>query len=524
MPGKLEWNVGYFSKTRIQDCQLQQQTFDPEVRTMAQLRDSVDKACEKKLREAFIKGDAMSRDDKELEQQKAQELKERQDQMIISAPPPDGYPSGIFSIQIHQITGLELEKLSKGDDSDDIQDEEQETGDSLPSAYCNVIINHRKVFKTRTKPQNAKPFYNAGTERFIADWQNAEVHIGVRDARVHEDDPLLGIVHLNLAELFKERSQVNGFFPLAGGVGFGRMRLSMVWRSVQLQAPPEAIGWEIGTLEVKPEIEASDIPDELKNLRLKLSTSLGSGKMYPSKKHTGWSAHRHAPHWLAVEKRYSTCLSIRFRDKKVMGGHNAAFAVLWLRDIPDEEDRELELAVWKGDFKRAIACSLDEPGTKVGTIKLKLKFWSGLGQAHSSWANKDPDLRNVMEVLETARDNLDEEQAGERAGVVHNESDTESHAGRDDDDSSTDDDSDNEGRKKSNGDDDKAHKDSQGFIDQYREKRRDQRAEHRRHRGVMQFRIPRTARWAMHKGERVQDKVAGIFKHHTREPGIETEV
>jgi Ca2+-dependent lipid-binding protein len=183
MPGKLDWNVGYFSKTRIQDCQLQQQTYDPEVRTMAQLKDSVDKACEKKLREAFIKGDDMSRDDKELEQQKAQELKERQDQMIISAPPPEGYPSGIFSIQIHQITGLELEKLSKGDDSSDIQDEEREAGDSLPSAYCNVIINHRKVFKTRTKPQNAKPFYNAGTERFIADWQNAEVHIGVRDAR-----------------------------------------------------------------------------------------------------------------------------------------------------------------------------------------------------------------------------------------------------------------------------------------------------------------------------------------------------
>jgi hypothetical protein len=201
---------------------------------------------------------------------------------------------------------------------------------------------------------------------------------------------------------------------------------------------------------------------------------------------------------------------------------------LWLRDIPDEEDRELELTVWKGDFKRAIACSLDEPGTKVGTIKLKLKFWSGLGQAHSSWANKDPDLRNVMEVLETARDNLDEQEAGEKAGVVHNESDAESHAGRDDDDSSTDDDSDDERRKKSNGDtkkdDDDAHKDSQGLIDQYREKRKDQKAEHRRHRGVMQFRIPRTARWAMHKGERVQDKVAGIFKHHTREPGVETEV
>lgn len=132
-----------------------------------------------------------------------------------------------------------------------------------------------------------------------------------------------------------------------------------------------------------------------------------------------------------------------------------------------------------------------------------------------------------MEVLETARDNLDEQEAGEKAGVVHNGSDTDSHAGRDDDDSSTDDDADNEDRNKSNGNtkkDDDAHKDSQGLIEQYREKRRDQRVEHRRHRGVMQFRIPRTARWAMHKGERVQDKVVGIFKHHTREPGVETEV
>jgi hypothetical protein len=526
MPGKLEWNIGYFSKARIQDCQLQQQTYDPNVRTMAQLRDSVDQACEKKLREASIKGESAG-DKKELEQQKAQELKERQDQMIISAPPPDGYPSGIFSIQIHQITGLELEKLSKGDDSSNIQDEEQESGDSLPSAYCNVIINHRKVFKTRTKPQNAKPFYNAGTERFIADWQNAEVHIGVRDSRVHEDDPLLGIVHLNLAELFKERSQVNGFFPLAGGVGFGRMRISMVWRSVQLQAPPEALGWELGTLEVKPEIESLNLPEGLGSMRLKLSTNLGSGKMYKSKQHTGWSSHRHRSHWLAVQKRYSTCLSIRFRDKKMVGGNNAAFAILWLRDIPDEEEREIELPVWKGNFKRAIACSLEEPGENIGSIKLTLRFWSGLGQAHSRWANNDPDLRNVVEVLETARDNLDEHKAGEKAGVVRTESDADSDVGRDDVDSSTDDDSDNEhrnGNTKEDTDNDNAHRDSHGLIDHYRERRRDQKAEHRRHRGVMQFRIPRTARWAMHKGERVQDKVAGIFKHHTREPGVETEV
>jgi hypothetical protein len=341
---------------------------------------------------------------------------------------------------------------------------------------------------------------------------------------VHEDDPLLGIVHLNLGELFKKRSQINGLFPLSGGVGFGRMRLSMVWRSVQLQAPPEALGWEIGTLEVKPEIKAINLPDGLGNLRLKLSTSLGSGKMYSSKQHNGWSSYRHRSHWLAVQKRYSSCMSIRFRDKKLIGGNNAAFAVLWLRDIPDEEEREIELTVWKGDFKRAIACSLEEPGEKIGSIKLTLRFWSGLGQAHSKWANKDPDLKNVVEVLETARDNLDEQEAGEKAGVIQDESDTESHGGSDDNDSSTDDDSDSERRRNTKRDTRESNDSSQGLADQYREKRQEKKGEHRRHRGVMQFRLPRTARWAMHKGERVQDKVAGIFKHHTREPGVETEV
>jgi len=508
MPGKLEWSVGYFSKTRIQDCQLKKQTYDPEIRTMAQLRESVDASVANKLREASIKERDSDRDKRELEQQRAQELKATQDNMIISAPPPDEYPSGILSLVVHNITGLELEKLSKEDSTSDFQDEEQETGDSLPSSYCNVIINHRKVFKTRTKPQNAKPFFNAGTERFIADWQNAEVHIGVRDSRLHEDDPLLGIVHLNLAELFKDRSQINSYFPLTGGVGFGRVRVSLVWRSVQLQAPREAIGWELGTLEVKPKIEpSSDLPDGLGDLRIKLCTSIGSGKMYPSKQHAGWSAHHHRSHWLAVEKRYSTCLSVRFRDKKILGGNNAAFAVFWLRDIPDEEEREIEIPVWKGDFQRAIACSLNECGEKVGSIKLTVKFWSGLGDAHSRWAGKNPDLRNVMEVLETARDNLDAEEAEEEAGVVRNESDhgASDHGGEDDVDSSTDDDDDDDDDDKNNRrrpakrqskrkddakDDENDDSNSKnGLIEHYRSRRRDQKIEHRRHRGVMQFRV-----------------------------------
>jgi hypothetical protein len=371
--------VGYFSKTRIQNCQLQKQTFDPEIRSLEQLEKKANAICERKLREAHIKEGRHKHQADELEQQKAQEMKDMQDAMIVSSPPPEDYPSGIFSIQIHQIVGLELEQISKTEtDKAREGNEEEEEGEGLPSAYCTVIINHSKVFKTRTKPKNAKPFYNAATERYIADWRNAEVIVSVRDARVKEDNPLLGIVHLPLGEVFKDRSQVNGFYPLAGGLGYGRIRLSMVWRGVQLQASPQALGWSYGTLEVKPMISDIEIPQELNNLKLRFHTDLGSGKMYPSTHDQGWYAKNEQSLKLAVHKRYSSCLAIFFQHKGLLHDKPVAFAIVWLRDLVDDEEKDVTVTVWKGDFERAKVNALPEPGEKIGSMKLGLAFWSGM--------------------------------------------------------------------------------------------------------------------------------------------------
>lgn len=82
MPGKLEWSIGYFSKTRIQDDQLQRQTFDSEIKNLDQLKEKVNKVCERKLREANIKEGRHKRDADELEQQKAQEMKGMSDAMV----------------------------------------------------------------------------------------------------------------------------------------------------------------------------------------------------------------------------------------------------------------------------------------------------------------------------------------------------------------------------------------------------------------------------------------------------------
>lgn len=383
MPGKLEWSVGYYSKTRIQQCQFDKQTHDPEIRNMDQLKDKVTESVERKLREAMIKKGRNKESDSELEQQKAQELKTEQDAMIISAPPPDGYPSGLFALQIHNITGLELEKLSKDPDRATGGDgEEAESGEGLPSAYCTILVNHKKTYKTRTKPQNSKPFYNAGCERFIRDWRDCEVFVSVRDARLDEDDPLLGIVHLPLYKIFKERSQVMGTWPLAGGIGHGKIRLSMVWRSVQLQAPENLIGWDYGTIEVQPQVSGSGLPSNLASCKIKLRTDISSGKVYSRKDKDGngamWHTKNDKPLKLAVTQRYTSCLHIAFKDKHMLGDEVAAFCVLWLRNIPDEEEQDLELPVWKGDYKKAIANCFEEPGEKIGTLKLKLNFWAGL--------------------------------------------------------------------------------------------------------------------------------------------------
>ncbi|KAF2169046.1 hypothetical protein M409DRAFT_21055 [Zasmidium cellare ATCC 36951] len=520
MPGKLEWSVGYFSKTRLQPCQFESQSFDKSIRSRDDLEKKVQETCQRKLREAMIKKGRHAKSEEELEQQKEQERKTLEDAIVISAPPPEGYPSGIFSIQIHQIVGLELEKQSKSQvDKYENHEEEAEDDDDLPSAFCTVIINHKKVFKTRTKPKNSKPFYNAGTEKFVKDWRNTEVYVSARDARVDENDALLGIVHLPLGDIFKERAQINGYYPLMGGVGHGRIRISMVWRSVQLQAPAEALGWDYGTIEVKPSITASNLPSDLQGLKMKFHTNLATGKMYPQQNSQEWKTRKDRSLHLPLHRRYATNLAIRFKRHGMLKDKTAAFAILWLKDLPDEEEREITLSVIKGNYDRARAnCLSDEDaGEKVGTITIKAVFWSGLGARHQKWASKDPDMANVMEVLDVAKDNYESMKKEAELGIVD---------GDEDDDSSDDDDSDNSSDDDDDGEDvdGAAGNNKTNIIDKARDYKKDAKQKHRKHRGVMQYKPARNLDWVAQKAGRVEAKFEGIFRRHTREPGVETEV
>ncbi len=435
--------------------------------------------------------------------------------MIISSPPSNFYPSGIFSIQIHQITGLEFEKLNKNRQSlvDDDSDEEEGAGD-LPSSYCTVILNHQKVFKTRTKPKNSKPFFNAGTEHLVRDWRTTEVIVSVRDSRIHENNPLLGIVYLRLRHVFRKRSQIIENFPLVGGIGYGRVRISMVFRSIQLQAPKELLGWDYGTLEVTGPITSDDIDPDLRGLRLKLRTTVHRAKMYSSSNTDGdegakWAGKKDRPVRLAVRKRYSSCLVVEFRKNSLGLDKTMGFSTFWLQDIPDDEARVVNLTVWAGDVDMARAENncIRELGARVlGHIRIPLKLWHGISGYHHGLVSKSPNMQEVVEALDTATANREAMDTIDDGGDDQDSSSSSSSS------SSSDDEGNNENhrhhhlRKVKNvmkakkkktakalkrngeqGDDDDDGK--RGPIDQFWEYKDHSDQLHRRNRGLMQWKV-----------------------------------
>ena len=582
MPGTLTWAVGYFEKTRITDMQLKKQSYKKDIRSKEELKKYVGKLAERKLREAKL--DPEHED--ELHQQKVQDYKETEDDMIISAPPSPEHLSGILGIQIHNITGLEVQSLQKQEKGDQDPETEGDGESNLPDSYCTVIMNHRKIYKTRTKPKNAKPFFNAATERFVKDWTTTEIIISVRDSREKEDDALLGVIYLPLKKVFENRSQIMDNYPLAGGVGHGRARISLVWRSVELQLPQHLRGWDYGTIEIKGAIRPKGhMDDSLKSDRIKIRTNLGKTKLHP---HEGlWHSRRRGKDesmFLPVRSRYSSAMMIEFRKSVIGPDKSPAFGVLWLCELIDEEETTRTIKLWKGGKKniaRAESCcdyeglQNDEQG--LGEIEITLRFWPGLSGFHKSHAqkSKNADVRNVMECLDTIHDeNMDDLHSDDSDSEPSDDDDgttteSESSPGRrkadktppDPDDIATrkklrsntnqsnnsDENSDLESSEENGfskvkapldkaqnlmskmtdkvlGDHDIKDDGSRGLRAQAQDYKQNHKQLHRKHRGIMQWKGVRTLDWAGGKAKRARSKMGEMFEHGEKEQGIETEV
>lgn len=292
------------------------------------------------------------------------------------------------------------------------EDAEVEEHSDLPSSYCEIMvsgnirysvifadillqINDDLIYRTRTKQMTSAPYvslfihvkdfltssatqFSAGTERFIRDYKNTTVRVAVRDARLREHDALLGIVTLPLEELFKTQSEVTRLFSIQDGVGFGRINMSLLFKGVDVQLPPSMRGWETGTVEVLSDIRGTGLNASFASKRLVLRTTDDVEKVPRSAARQDggdiiWAlgkGEESVERRLPVYNRYASALVF-----DIGGTRPDAIAVLWLQDIVDIEEQEVELDVMEGkELDRLSQCYISEH-TKISYVNCEAFYF-----------------------------------------------------------------------------------------------------------------------------------------------------
>lgn len=429
MPGELRWEVGYFGKPQ----------FRPALRT-----DGKNKALPDTLR-----------DKPELQDEKGQ-ANTATDDAVQHTPPDPLWPSGICSIVVHQIVNLELDNIKgtvgsrKGREFEPAKpygEATEEQGKDLPTSYCTILYNDELVYRTRAKAVSSKPIFNAGTERFVRDWRNTILTVTVRDSRNRQHDPILGVVPLKLSDILETASQVTRWYPLDGGIGFGRIRISLLFRSIETRLPPQQLGWDVGTFEFTGErIVAKNYTH---HARIKLRTGGSVGKVGRTACHAleeGGSGY----YWDMAKastdgKPVRLPVKYRYRSPVVFELHIAnkrkadAVAVLWLHTLIDNEPQEIDIPIYQtGCFARLTQNYINEeivgdeklPGLEdlkeIGRLQFTGRYKAGMDESHEAFV-MDNNSRETYETWEAClaegvRTKHVEKELPERVQTLHDES------------------------------------------------------------------------------------------------------
>ncbi|EIN08704.1 hypothetical protein PUNSTDRAFT_133889 [Punctularia strigosozonata HHB-11173 SS5] len=274
---------------------------------------------------------------------------------VLVTPPDPAWPSGILSVQVHEIrdlaiktSGREKKAKQEGEKGQDEQNETNEEGEGLPSSYCTISLNDEIVYETRVKPITSTPTFNAGTERFVRDWRQAHVTVAVKDARRRENDTILGV----LSDLLINASELTRAYSIERGLGTGRIRISLLFRPVAAKLPPNLLGFDSGLLEVR-DISLHSDDEHLRKCELQLRSTKSSETEKISRKkaettqdgRTVWHIEEEAS--LPIKERYGAVLAVHFKHVNPLHKSLQGLAVLWLRDLVDNTETKIDLPVWR---------------------------------------------------------------------------------------------------------------------------------------------------------------------------------
>ncbi|KAI0074714.1 hypothetical protein K474DRAFT_1665159 [Panus rudis PR-1116 ss-1] len=480
MPGTLHWSIGYYEKAALNQALKNEE--NPNVPDVI-------------------------KDKKEVQEQPTvADSKDEADALRI--PPDPSIPTGILSVIIHQINNLERQDIKGNTGSREGQQgqdtsEPSEEGENLPNGYCEIIVNDDMIYKTRVKPYTSMPYFEAGTERFVRDWRETVVRVQVRDARVRENDPVLGIVTVKLSELFKNSSEVTRLFSLQEGVGYGRANISFLFRQVKTDLPRSMLGWDTGTVEVAGPITIepiSSFTEGFHTKKLELSTTEDSYKVPTSAADVQeggkviWNiaTSEEEKIRLPVYNRYSSAVVFEIGSGGIgpLGADSDYVALLWLKDVVDDEETPVRVPVLRSkDLKQVRQNYINEQTAKthqydiVGWLTCTIVLDSGLDPDHADHQETRPEKHRYE-----AYDRVEGQQAiAERTAQIENK-------------------------------DDLPKKDRKAIEDEKKHQL------NMRHRGVMQYKPARTAKWSKEGiKKRAHDLKNKITGEKDRVPAVESE-
>lgn len=135
---------------------------------------------------------------------------------------------------------------------------------------------------------------------------------------------------------------------LQEGVGFGRANISFLFKAVEANLPKQMLGWETGTVELLSDVvfEPTQEGGDFHTKKLHLSTNDSDYKVPSKAAHSEGNSVR----WdlgdedvrLPIYSRFSNSLHFDCGGSSLnpLSSEPDAVAVLWLRDLVDEEEKE----------------------------------------------------------------------------------------------------------------------------------------------------------------------------------------
>lgn len=409
---------------------------------------------------------------------KLTEVMQGEAQATLGPPSPE-WPSGILAFHIHSIDGLGFEppqrsystskRLGQKPRYTEDEDAMGEGTSKMPNSYVQVLLNDEAIFRSRTKTLNPRPYINAGTERFVPCLASARIDFVIRDARQRESDPILGVVGLSLVDILSDESRKTQWYPITGGLGFGKIRITLLWRSVEINIPPPLRGFNVGVIEVTkcyigglPNAHRSNF--DRRDAHMLFETVGGRAETDSVEPHDeyesgdgdgatfGFQWPMRSPIRIAVRQRYPNFLYVHLRmDSRLPGrAHKYAHTVIPLNSLTDFVTAQKRVPIFEAEnwqhFEQDILrkmstayqlASPEDAGThlqpvlddicsdenvlnegessgnlkKIGFLEIQLEFQAGMASEHRARIAGDHELRVAYESWQALED------CGQRAQV-----------------------------------------------------------------------------------------------------------